>query len=614
MKKLIKKLLTMACSLILCVLLLSGCSWLKIDNNRYYNQVVVSIGDHDFYKKDLIEAFNNYGYQYYESYGYTLEESVNYTIGSMIDRWLLLENVKSNPKYKVDEPEYLEIKQEAFEYMQDSIFTFEDQVRTEWDMKIEGGESSEEKTPLRAAEEEYTPSTYYSVVLDRVETYPDDSTKEFYKGVVTRSQEFEVEEDYTIEKEIEGTDDTKTVTYYKVVEEVHNHTHVEVDDSITKDTHFNKSKQIITDKKVSDEAWTRYVKSLQDQAKSEGRSTKEADVLLHEEKRLETLIENNRYLEKYEHDFYANLPVDSESILTYFRTQYKEQKEKFSAKESLYHTAMESASSEYVYYHHNSGNEYVNVKHILIKFNDAQTEAVKMLNTEFGVTNDGSDEDEERKQNAVYKAKMQKIVNQTTSTFEMDGETKTWNALVSSNDEYSVLEYVQEHVTGSTLAERAAQFNELMYIFNDDEGSMNSEFDYVVNLDTNVTDKMVKPFADGVRALDKSNGGDGAGSMDYIISEYGIHIIFHAGNAVNLIEDKNIDNINDEELLRILCNTYTTPESNKSIFNLLFDKLKLDETAYDTKSQLDIYTIRTEMANNGVVIKYYEDNYKDLWK
>ena len=143
---------------------------------------------------------------------------------------------------------------------------------------------------------------------------------------------------------------------------------------------------------------------------------------------------------------------------------------------------------------------------------------------------------------------------------------------------------------------------------------MNSEFDYVVNLDTDVTDQMVKPFANGVRALDKSNGGEGEGSMSYIVSEYGIHIIFHAGNAKNLINENNINNVNDKDLLRILCTNYTTPESNKTIFNFIYDQLKLDENSYNIKSQGDINTIRTELAQKGVVIKYYEDNYKDLFE
>lgn len=570
----IKKILTIACSLVLCIVCLTGCSWLEIDRYKYYNDVVVSVGKKNFYKKDLVEAFSNYGYQYYESQGLSLKESINSTIGTMIDRWLLLEEVKSDKNFALKDEEILKIKQEAFDYMQDSIFTYETQVREEWDMTVEEEESSgETASSLRTAEEEYTPSTYYEVVEETV----DGVTK--LVGKVFRSEE-----------------------------DVENNTII----SVTKEDHFNKSRQVVTDKKVSDEAWTRYVKSLQDSAKGEGRSIKEADVLLHEENRLIELLTNNYYLEKYEEAYFDNLPVDVDTVLEYYRTQYNAEKEKYTENESLYHTAMESASSTYVYYHPNSGNEYVNVKHILINFTDAQKSAIDALDTEYDITNDGSDADEKRKENATYQARLWEIVCQTKSTFEMTDEngnveTKTWNALVGEDNIY---DYVTGYVTGSTLAERCSQFNELVYIFNDDTGFMNSEFDYVVNLDTSITDKMVKPFADGVRALDESNGGEGAGSIDYIVSEYGIHIIFHAGNARNLVEE-NINN--DAELLRILCNTYTTPESNKSIFNYIYDTLKLDENKYNNMTQAKINTLRTNLKNNGIEITYYVKNYEDLW-
>lgn len=574
MKKIIKKLLTIACCFTLCLVVLTGCSWLKIDNYKYYNAVVASVGDKEFTKRDLLTAYNSYGYQYYQSYGYSMEDAINQTINSMIDRYLLVEEIKQNPKYQLTEQDKLEIKVEVFDYMQDSIFTYEEQVRKEWDKVVDVEDSEEEKKSLRTEETEYSPTTYYE------------------EGSVYRVEE---EEDSPI-----------------------------IDSTITLDSHFSKAMQVVTDKRVSDEAWTRFVKALQDGAEGEGRDTSEAAVLLYEENRLTETVTNNKYLDKYKKDYYDNLPVDVDAVLSYFRTQYEKQRTTFSANESLYHKAMENAQSNYVYYHVNSGNEYVNVKHILVNFNDAQKEAIKALNTEFGVSNDYSEEDEEKKQNALYQAKLNKIVAQTTSTFEMDGETYTWNALNSNNDQYSVWEYVQSQVTGATLQERCEQFNKLVYIFNDDSGFMNSEFDYVVNLDTSITDKMVKPFANGVRALDKSsngedgewlnasNGGEGAGSMDYIISEYGIHIIFHAGNATNLI-DYNMLN-NDEELLRLLCTTTTTPESNKSIFNYIWDKLSVDNSAYDIKSQSDIFTIKTKLANEGVEFVYYEDNYKDMWE
>ena len=110
------------CALVLCVLCFTGCSWLKIDNSKYYNEVVVTVGDKEFTKKDLVEAFSNYGYQYYQSYGYSLEKSVNQTIESMIDRQLLMDVVKE--EITINDTERRELKKQVFDYMQDSINNF----------------------------------------------------------------------------------------------------------------------------------------------------------------------------------------------------------------------------------------------------------------------------------------------------------------------------------------------------------------------------------------------------------------------------------------------------------------------------------------------------------
>ena len=494
----------------------------------------------------------------------------------MIDRSLLMDVVKkeidNDEKYKFTEQEKLEIRKQVFDYMQDSINTFETKIRKEWDMEVEFDEETTTES-LRKQEEEYTPSTKFEIVtIDEKTTYQ-----------VLRAED-EAEKIY-------------------------------VPDNLP--LHFSKDYRIVTDKKVSDEAWTRYIKSLQDLAKSEGRSTKEEDVLLHEEQRLIDLMTNNKYLEKYEARFFDTIDVNTEAVLKYYKEQYKSQLQIYTASESQYHTAMESASSNYIYYHVNSGNEYVNVKHILINFTQEQKDQIKTLDTL--KDNGGISE-------ADYNTQVQRIANKTMSTFEMSeelfnkygatynfqkvtGKTNTYTAYASD-----IYNFVKDYATGVNLKEKSQKFNELVYVFNDDGGFMNSEFDYVVNLDTSITDKMVKPFADGVRALDKSNGGEGAGSMDMIISEYGYHIIFHDGVAENIVDANNIDNISDENLLYLLCTTMTTPDSNKSIFNYIYDKLKLDENLYNNMTTQVVENERNKLKENNVVIVYYEKRYEDLWK
>ena len=565
MKKLYKKLLTIACSIALCVVC-TGCSWLEINKKAYYSQVVASVGNIEFTKQDLTEAYQSYGYQYLEQgYSSSLEEAINATIDSMIERRLLLDEVKKN--YSISTPESLEIKKEAFDYMQESVDTFATKVRKEWDCEIKIEEDSE-ATPLRDAETEYSPSTEYTIITN------DKGENEI---VVSRIEEV---------KEVVDTSDLPE--------------------------HFTKSYLRVTDEKVYAEAWTRYIKSLQDAAKSESRSTAEKDVLLHEEERLIKLLENNKYLEKFEEDFYANTPVDVQTVLDHYREQYNAQKSKYNTPEdhySAYHEAMKDSSKNYIYYHPDSGNQYVNVKHILLNFDERQKEAVETLKTEFNVKDASGNEDYSIIESDAYQARLKEIAGLTKTTFEMDDEILTWTA-------NEVVDYVESQIKSTgNFKEKSARFDDLIYIFNDDPGIMNSEFDYVVNLDTeNVTDQMVKPFANGVRALDKSNGGEGKGSMDVIISDYGIHIIFHDGNATNLFGNTDLSEVSDDQLLLALLTTTTTPDSNKSIFNYIYDTLAIDSNLYNMKSTSVINAIKTSLAKEDIKIIYYKNNYKDLYE
>jgi len=569
-KKIFKKMLTAVCAFALCIVC-TGCSWLEINRSRYYDQIVATVGDLSFTKKDLAEAYNSYGYQYYEQgYYSSLEESITATVNSMIERKLLLEEIKKN--YTLTDTEKLEVKKETLDYMRDSVNTFVEKVRKEWDCEIKVEEEAE-KESLRDAEESYSPTTTFEIVKNS-------------KG----------------ENEI-------------VVSRVRESKETPILDNLPE--HFSKDYLLPIEENVAKEAWTRYIKSLQDVAKSEERSTEEKDVLLHEENRLLEMITNNKYLEKFEDDFFNNTPVNVQAVLDYYREQYAEQKSEYNTPVteddyySAYHTAMKDASKNYIFYHPDSGNQYINVKHILLNFNDTQKELVETLKEEMNVKDADGNEDYSIIESDEYQTRLKEIAGLTTTTFELDGEKHTWTA-----DE--VYRYVKDTVTG-TFTERSAKFDDLIYIFNDDPGIMNSAFDYVVNFNTErVTDQMVKPFANGVRALDKRNGGEGEGSMDAIISDYGIHIIFHDGIAKNLFGDADLskekNEVSDEQLLSALCNTMTTPDSNKSLFNYFYDTLNLDENLYNNKTTNVINSIKTRLASQDIKIVIYKNNIKDMWE
>lgn len=539
---------TMLTALMLCVMMCTGCSVLELDSYKYYHDtIVVTVGDINFYMNDLITAFNNYGYQYYENNGYTMEEAIKATATSMVERELLLREIIKESETTSEMGQYLKltskdeafIREEAFNHIQEQITSFEDKIRQEMEVDksvVEGteDEEDEEEDTLRPERKEYQAAIRY---ID---------------GNLVR-----------VPNAVEwaSTDDVPM--------------------------HFV---QIITDEEISNEAMTRYLKTLQDNAKAEGRDTSESAVLLYEENRLISILTKNRYLEKFENYFLEHLPVDYASVVEHYKTQYLAQKAKFDNDESAYHEAMKKYTTEHVYYHPNSGNEYVNINHILIKFTKDQTTRIAALEN-LGY----------KKGTPEYQAKVEEIASETTSTFLDDnGNEVTRTASYVYN---TVVDYVNQ---GTTPKSKAKRFEEMMYKFNDDEGNMNADFYYVVNLDPTVEDQMVKEFADTARSLYKNTEVGSVSKM--IITEYGYHILFNAGAVKNITTD--IDSLTFEDLF----SNYTSLSENKNLFNYFYETLSLDGDAYTARTQEMLGDIETELVSKGISIKYYENRYEGLWK
>lgn len=547
-----KKICTLILAVAMSICVLTGCSLFTVDQGVYYKQVVLEAGDYVFYKSDLINAYNTYGYQYTQQSS-SLESGVKQTVDSLLERRLILDEIKAlkddagNPIINITEGDKNAIRKECFEYMQESINSIETQVRKEWDIDIPNDgkeESADEKTTKKA----YEPTVVYNA---------------------------------------------ETKKFERVLDKVTEESNVPM--------HFT---QTITDEAVSREAMSRYVKNLQDKAKNEGRATDKASVILHEENRVIDLLTQNKYLAKFEYYYMSNLPVNTDAVLTKFKQEFERQKTLYDADESAYHTAMASDSRSYVYYNPNSGNEYINVNHILIKFTDAEKSALQAIKNK-------------NLEKAVEDAEIAKFYNTVKRTVTIDGVERTMNAT-------EILEYVNNYMSGATLRERARQFDDLVYIFNEDTGNMNAEFDYVVNLDTSVKDKMVAEFANASRDLNNYGAGsitsnyhydeDGDyvratnGKGDYVVTEYGLHIIFHAGKVENIVNSAN--DITIERLL----NTYTRATEEKSLFHYIYDSLTLDKNAYDNRTNTMLQNAKTKLANANITIKYYEKNYKDLWE
>lgn len=578
MKSSAKKILTVICSLFLSVFMFAGCNLIEVNKAKYYSQTVVSVELQDGYgedynvylekysKKDLLTAYYNYAYSYVSKGQISTKDGVDYALNNMVNLDLLYKYVKQNyfdnPSCNLEftDEDRNDVKLEVYDAIQEQITTLEDEIYEEWeiDHTKQDDLSSEEKSSLRKKYEPYTSKVELQTINGKEEI------------VLSPSQ-------------LVKTHDPR-VAGDKFVQKINN-------------------------PEVSKEAYTRYIKSLQDSAKSEGTSTKESVVFENELNRLTKIYTRTKYLSLFEtwYNINHNFTYDTTNkvyilndeiknqVVAYYKERFISQKNIYDNNESAYHTAMAGDSTDEIYYHYNSGNEYMYVSHILMKFSDAQKAQITELKKKL-------------EKNAItqktYDALVQDIANRTVVTYEEDGEKRTSNALEVTK---AIKQYVNavsyENKEGedleTALNERAKLFNDMIYKYNDDEGIMNKDFAYVVNLDTEVSDKMVKEFADTARELNEKQS-EGAMS-DMVITEYGVHILYHAGLVKNVVKD--IDTLTAFDLIK----KHTQRSSNKTLFAKIYDTVVSENYQKASNGFVsDCY--------NFVKIVKYEKRYKDLTK
>lgn len=538
----------------------AGCNLIEINKYKYYSQKVATVSIKDGYgseydsykktytKKDLLNAYYNYAYQYVSQGQLDAEAGVEYAMDNMINSDILYNFIKTNyfdiNKLSYTDADKNDVKLQAFDNMQDSIYQIEEEIFEEWDVDYlsEDELTNEEVESLRASYTEYIPSVEYIEETNKV----------------------------VLRENTNRVHDTRVATEHFVQE--------------------------IRNEEVSREAYTRYVKQLQDAAKAEGVSTKEADVILAEENRLIDIYTRAKYLEIFE-DWYNlnyNFTYDSvdgvyvlnddilDEVVNTYKQEFEVQKDMYENDKDAYHKAMGGDDISKIYYHHS--NEYVYVSHILLKFSDSQIAQIEDLDKKL-----------EKKliSQERYDELVNDIANRTVVTYEIDGKTYTSSAL-------KVYEKINNYVDrGENATERAKFFNDMIYIYNDDEGIMNKDFAYVVNLDTNVTDKMVKPFADKAREMHAE--GEVGDVSNMVITEYGVHIMFYAGEVKNVVDD--IDSLTFAELIQ----QKTQISSNKSLFDILYDGISTEN--YNTAASGYVSDIR-----EVIKIDYFKKAYKDLYK
>ena len=528
------------------VTLFSGCSLVTLNQGKYLSQVVATVGETQITKEELITAYNN-NYETLSNQKYTQNQIVDYCMDLLIDRAILEQYSKG--KYALTQAEKNTALVNTYKFVQSQLAELEGTVRAEWNITSSTADS---KSTTATVYNEYEPKA------------------NFVDGEIVVVEKPETEE----------------APHYGFTDKVKGF----------------KSYWSFERQDVADEAYSRYIKNLRKYEELKGIKTeKDDDVLLNEIDRVYKLYEKDAYLTKVQTEYNKSLikSITTEMVKNEYIRLINENKARYdvaSVGMDAYVSDMLEKAKD-VYYHPVTG-EFFYVTHVLLKFSDEQDAELKewksLLEQKAILQSD-------------YDAKMKELADDIkVSVVDVDGNAT--GDVLSVTEAYNNIKASVD--AGSTLREKALNFNQYVYSYNLDPGIKNAEKDYVIGKkideDTETRSKMVESFTKASRDLYDAYLEDGQlGNISgLVLSENGYHIIMLTGVAENMVVSEN-----SVEACEDLNNYYVNAHTNQTYFHKIFDSLVSDNKNYESFTN----GILIDFKNNNEIIKY-TSRYSDMKK
>lgn len=572
------------CVLALCICLvpiLAGCELVTTNVNKQLGEVVASFdnGRVEVTREQLIMTYNSIGNSRYDNSGAPTEEGVEKTVELAINRAILVDFLTADDmeekrstygisKVALTTYQANEVWRSVYEYINDSVKSYENELRKEDGLSaLAGEEEAGDESSTDYVEYEHTYEYYYdsatqTYVLSKIE-----------KDVIVENLSialFDTSADLTFDEKAETAYNTFRSKYWEYSDSI-----------VLNPTNTN-------DVSYSDKAWTKFMNALI-RSEAERNLSKDFDeVFLREVQRIYDVYYENQVLTVFQENYNKNLMVTKEDVATKFKSLYDAQVEYFGSNASAFDNLIPT-SGEKVYYMQKP-SEYFKVNHILVKFSDEQNARIEAEKTKF---------DNEMITYAQY---LQNIA-------AIKSETKAYNR---DTDEYESMSTVYSSLTNALNAvsgdsAKMAVFRDFMHRYSNDDATLNADSCYYIPTTKKVIDPatgktndvMQEAFADGSREL--YDDGVIGGYSTWIETSYGYHIIMYTGDAKSingtLATDSLLSQLNgyflnplysktmlDSVIELVTLSSYSTYETN------LLNAIKADKTVTINKSSFsDLY-------------------------
>lgn len=653
-----KKVFSLVLCLVMCASVLAGCNLFGRDLETYYNTVVAqinyeySIGAENFSyveditKRDLINAYNSYGYSYTQN-GYSQEDAVEMTLDSLINRSLMITEVeryyKEAGEELLNDAEKTYLWEETYEAIYDNFRTYYNEILGIEDDTASGDEETS-GTIYEAYDKQATLYTKQDGSLgikkvDIVTNIRDSKHVLKNEGGVVYDVEYQDDEGNYIFKDLiydnilaytkkgnTGSTNFRSALneYMSVVRE--NYSYLDLDDEKT--------------------------------------------CFMFELDRIYDILKDNYMVEKYE-QIYNRLAssgstvtnVKVADVVKYYENNVVADYEKYKSDAETFETDILSSSTSPNYIN-SSEAKYFNVAVIKIAFEEGKKEALdtkltngmdineyysellKLYTSANVEIKDASTGEATGKtigaenllsqiEDALLETRdyldYDTVINDTEKVNEILDMSGVSQSALEEIKEETVRNYVERYNT-EIAHEKAEAFLNYYYYYNDDTTYLNQDKLSVFGISNsgevlynetyssaNVSDEsmedyeMYNEFQEAIKAL-YNDGNAKVGDISNVVrGSDGVYILFYAGEVNNLFSGITEDfSLTQKDVLK-LANTTLNVFTDKTIFDQIYESLYVD-SAYGEYEENSINRLKNSLTlgNDDGIVKHV-DKYKDLY-
>ena len=605
---------------IMCLSVFTGCSLVTRNDKNYFEAVVATITYTDgekenITKRDLISAYNSYGYNYVDNYGYTMEQAVNQTLETIIDNRLTIKAVENYYEENPSEGEMLNGNETT--YLWDTTYSslysnLKEYLNEVLENSSDDSTDDAESDTNASVYTPYDKTAYLDVDANGKyvirKTTPATTIRATYQGRQNASGVY-CDYDY---KDAEGNYPFKEAMYGKL--------YSLIDSSNS------------TSAKNWRSAFNKYLADIKENYGYKDFKT-DKEWFLFEMDRVYNILRDNYIVEKYEVIFNTQSHQDADisnitvkDVLSYYSAKVRADYAtyKIGGDTETYASTMLSDVGSVDYILEGSGaSNYFYVGYIKLEMTDDQKAEYSALKTALESQSIGYNEYEEAMNNLYSRIS---ATVRDAETGEKTTETiSAQNLLNKINEDVANYQYISDStMTETELANynkqisynKADAFRKYLYLYNDDDALKGAEYNAVFGVDSsnkvlaNDTFSSNDDVKEAILKLYDNGNAQVGDTTDFVRAEDGLYMFFYAGEIKNLFSgitadfdaSTNLDNI------KLLTSTRLNIFSDKTVFDKIYESLTKDN--FSVFQNMNMNYLRTYMTTK---IESITNNIKDLY-